>query len=164
MKKSREWISLHFLILSPFPLHFLILSPFSHSQAGRLAQLVQPCDRTTLFLSFVFVTGVWRKNSRAQYSLQEVRKLCPQFLALARLVCLSFSDCPVWSTRPVGTGAMLLCFHFFTQAMCLCFLVCLYLPCVSFFMPGTPKWVVLWVCVCDALLHVAINGDHFCPF
>ena len=35
--------SLHFLILSPFPLHFLVLSPFSHSQAGRLAQLVQPC-------------------------------------------------------------------------------------------------------------------------
>ena len=35
--------SFHFLILSPFTLHFLILSPFSHSQAGRLAQLVQPC-------------------------------------------------------------------------------------------------------------------------
>ena len=34
--------SLHFLILSPFPLHFLILTLFSHSQAGRLAQLVQP--------------------------------------------------------------------------------------------------------------------------
>ena len=35
--------SLYFLILSPFPLHFLILSPFYHNQAGRLAQLVQPC-------------------------------------------------------------------------------------------------------------------------
>ena len=34
MRKSREWISLHFLILSPFPLHFLILSPFSRSQAA----------------------------------------------------------------------------------------------------------------------------------
>ena len=40
--KCREWISLHFLILSPFPLHFLILSPFSHSPAARLAQVVQP--------------------------------------------------------------------------------------------------------------------------
>ena len=43
MRKCGECISLHFLILSLFPLHFLILSPFSHSQAARLAQLVQPC-------------------------------------------------------------------------------------------------------------------------
>ena len=43
MRKCGECISLHFLILSIFPLHFLILSPFSHSQAARLAQLVQPC-------------------------------------------------------------------------------------------------------------------------
>ena len=52
MRKCREWISLHFLILSPFPLrflilspfpfHFLILSPFFRSQAARLAQFVQP--------------------------------------------------------------------------------------------------------------------------
>ena len=28
MRKCREWISLNFLILCPFPLHFLILSPF----------------------------------------------------------------------------------------------------------------------------------------
>ena len=41
MRECREWISLHFLILSPLPLHFCILSPFSHSQAGRLSQLVQ---------------------------------------------------------------------------------------------------------------------------
>ena len=34
---------LNFLILSPFPLHSLILSPFSHSQAARLAHIVQPC-------------------------------------------------------------------------------------------------------------------------
>ena len=48
-----EWISLHFLIFSPFHLHFLILSPFpldflflspfSRSQAARLPQFVQPC-------------------------------------------------------------------------------------------------------------------------
>ena len=31
MRKCRKSISLHFLILSPFPLHFLILSPFPHS-------------------------------------------------------------------------------------------------------------------------------------
>ena len=60
MRKCREWISLLILILSPFPhslsisspfphslspfsLHFLIISPFSHSQAGRLAQIGQPC-------------------------------------------------------------------------------------------------------------------------
>ena len=47
----REWISLHFLILSPFPLHFLILSPFSRSHAATLPQLVQPC----LWLKFRFV-------------------------------------------------------------------------------------------------------------
>ena len=34
MRKCGECISLHFLILSIFPLHFIILSPFSHSQAG----------------------------------------------------------------------------------------------------------------------------------
>ena len=52
MKKFRERISLHFLILSPFPLHFLILSPFplhflilspfSRSPAARLPQVAQP--------------------------------------------------------------------------------------------------------------------------
>ena len=41
MRECREWISL--LILSQFPLHFLIHSPVSHSQAARLAKLVQPC-------------------------------------------------------------------------------------------------------------------------
>ena len=34
-------LSLHFLILSPFPLHFLILSPFPRSPAARLPQFVQ---------------------------------------------------------------------------------------------------------------------------
>ena len=47
MRKCREQISLHFLILSPFPLHFLILSPFPHSQAARLAKVVQPCVSAT---------------------------------------------------------------------------------------------------------------------
>ena len=36
LRKCRKWISLHFLILSPFPLHFLILSPFSRSQADAI--------------------------------------------------------------------------------------------------------------------------------
>ena len=43
IRKYREWISLHFLILSPFPLHFLILSPCFRSLAARLPQAVQPC-------------------------------------------------------------------------------------------------------------------------
>ena len=48
MRKCREWISLHFLILSPvplhsFPLHFLILSPFSRIPDARMQQVVQPC-------------------------------------------------------------------------------------------------------------------------
>ena len=42
MRKCREWISLHFLILSPFPLYFLNLSPFFRSRAARLPQVVQP--------------------------------------------------------------------------------------------------------------------------
>ena len=42
MRKSWEWISLHFLILSPFPLHFLILSLFPRSLAARLQRFVQP--------------------------------------------------------------------------------------------------------------------------
>ena len=43
MRKCRELISLHFLLLSPFPLHFLILSPLIRSQAARPSQFVQPC-------------------------------------------------------------------------------------------------------------------------
>ena len=31
MRKCREWISLHFLNISPIPLHFLTLAPFPHS-------------------------------------------------------------------------------------------------------------------------------------
>ena len=42
MRKSWEWISLHFLSLSPFSLHFLILSLFPRSPAARLPQFVQP--------------------------------------------------------------------------------------------------------------------------
>ena len=52
MRKCRECISLHVLILSPFPLHFLIisqfslhlliLSSFSYSQAGRQGSLLIP--------------------------------------------------------------------------------------------------------------------------
>ena len=41
MRKCREWIFLHFLILSPFPPHFLILSPFSRRQTAKLPQFVQ---------------------------------------------------------------------------------------------------------------------------
>ena len=46
MRKCRDWISLHFLHLSPFPLHFLIRSPFSHSQA----------DTTCAALYLIFVS------------------------------------------------------------------------------------------------------------
>lgn len=42
---------LNFIILSPFPLNSLILSPFSHSQAARLAQLVQPACLLPVTLS-----------------------------------------------------------------------------------------------------------------
>ena len=45
MRKCREWISLHFLILSSLPLHFLILSSFPRSPAARLQRFVQPCQR-----------------------------------------------------------------------------------------------------------------------
>ena len=51
MRKCREQIPLHFLILSPFPLHFLILSPFSRSPAARLPQVVQPCHRASILHS-----------------------------------------------------------------------------------------------------------------
>ena len=44
MRKCREWTSLHFLILSPFPLHFLILSPFLRSPAARLPQFEDRVD------------------------------------------------------------------------------------------------------------------------
>ena len=60
MRKYREWISLHFLILSPFPLHFLTLSPFFHSQAGRLAQLVQPCLELTFFGCYDRIGLCWK--------------------------------------------------------------------------------------------------------
>ena len=63
IRKCREWISLRFLILSSFPLRFLIISPFSHSQAGRLVQLVQACLRKT--------HGSWRPVQC---------KKCPSFL------------------------------------------------------------------------------------
>ena len=46
VRKCREWTSLHFVILSPFPLHFLILSPLSCSPAARLPQVVDlVCDK-----------------------------------------------------------------------------------------------------------------------
>ena len=68
MRKCREWISLHFLILSPFhfhflilslfPLHFLILSPFPlHSRIlspfsrSPAARLQQPCYHPSSFLA-----------------------------------------------------------------------------------------------------------------
>ena len=53
MRKCREWISIHFLILSPFilhfltlspfPFHFLILSPFSRIPDARIQKVLQPC-------------------------------------------------------------------------------------------------------------------------
>ena len=78
-----------FPILSLFPLHFLILSPFSHSQAGRLAQLVQPCVKlnclyTTpqilktlpfidVILVFFFPTNIdWSERSTTLFFLYNV--------------------------------------------------------------------------------------------
>ena len=80
MRKYREWISLHLLILSPFPLHFLILSPFSHSPAvtscatlGRITYFVghgdckmserwQYCDQSTSWTAVFWWND--KKNSR----------------------------------------------------------------------------------------------------
>ena len=39
MRKCREYLSLHFLILSPFPLHFLIFSLFSRIKDARMQQV-----------------------------------------------------------------------------------------------------------------------------
>ena len=65
IRKCREWISLHFLILSPFlfhflilspfPLHFLILAPFSRSPAARLPQIVQPYQSWKLWKCGSFI-------------------------------------------------------------------------------------------------------------
>ena len=72
MRKCRVWISLHFLILppfphslsisSPFPLHFLIFSSFPRSPAARLQRFVQPW--VTGLMGFIkavsaFITHFW---------------------------------------------------------------------------------------------------------
>ena len=88
MKKCRESISLHFLILSPFPLHFLILSPFplhflilspfSRSLAPRLQRVAQPWNKQTNKqvniqtnrLIDCLVPKIWRKSELSIPGLQ----------------------------------------------------------------------------------------------
>ena len=84
-------------------------------------------------------------------------------------MCLSFSDCPVCSTRPVGTAGMLLCFcqrefSFLTQVVCLW--ACLYCVFATvFFLLGIQKWSSFeFVCVVLILyVYVAISVNHFLP-
>ena len=71
MRKCREWISLHFLILSPVPLHFLILfpfprhllilSPFPCIPDARMQQVVQPCHSLFTIL-FNSVRAPWEQS------------------------------------------------------------------------------------------------------
>ena len=52
MRKCRERISLHFLIISLFPLHFLYIFSFSlHFLAARLPQFVSLCYHTSSFVA-----------------------------------------------------------------------------------------------------------------
>ena len=69
MIKYRERISLH----------FLILSPFSHSQAGRLAQLVQPRVKAKCCFGCIF--GSIDMNCMGFYSI-EIHSVFPPNLIL----------------------------------------------------------------------------------
>ena len=88
-------------------------------------------------------------------------------------MCLSFSDCPVCSTRPAGTANTLLCFclrkfSFLTQVFCFCSF--LSSPVYHFFCAGNPhcgshNWLSFeFVCVVLTLhFCVAISGNLFLP-
>ena len=69
-RKCREWISLHFLIFSPFPLHFVILPPFSCSQAATICATwsrgYQPVTQSTATVVFQIINTTWPSQPSPQ--------------------------------------------------------------------------------------------------
>ena len=84
---------LHFLILSPFPLHFLILSPFPRSPAPRLKRVLTPCMLLTLqnYLEKAWQKLMWNISNWMDANLQVKIGRCWQKLA------------KIWFSSAIGT-------------------------------------------------------------
>ena len=127
MRKCREWISLHFLLLSPFPHSLTISSSFSHY----LSILLQPgCQEATICATLVYANRLFSKiKTTSLYS-----RGCAAYNCIGKIKLLHFPlsvflssnkkerhvHCSLWTSGFVCWNFLNVCNVVFSLLTCGC--------------------------------------------